>query len=426
MTRFFFIICLILGASSICLAQQKKKPAKPQVIVYGHHLDAFAAAVQSAQSGAETLWIMDSTDVGGALTHGQSKQINSNTNLDVGSWALLLKGLTGVEELSDSAITAAKRNVAPRIVMNVLEAVSDTVKRLTVKKKLSITEVEQSGKGWQVTLSNKEKIKVSAVVDASKTAPLERPSTDTAIIYQSPLFRTGIAIGQLGNQVFNIPFTRILPDSANRNYFYTRIPLPTTNEPLAEEQTVPLRMLIGQACGAAAAYCAFFKTSSNDVRVRTLQGELIAYNAALIPFQDVHLSDIHHAQIQRVGATGMLEGRILWVNDQKRFLFQPDSAVSSMEIEPIMKQLYTRSQIWFKDKQIQKLTLKDLLSLIKYIANRGNELDAEIEKGWSKRFQFKGTYQPDAPLTRRTFSVLVDTYLQPFNVRVKQDGHFQY
>ncbi|GAA4783319.1 hypothetical protein GCM10023231_08710 [Olivibacter ginsenosidimutans] len=442
MARTFLLILFTLS-TIVCIAQKQKKPAKPQVIVYGHEADAFSAAIQSAESGVETIWIIDSTAIGGALIIGEPKSITTNQSLDAGSWAVFLKGIANVKELSDSAVIAAKKMITPRIAQNVFEGIADTVKRLTVKKHTTILQVEKSGKGWQVTLSNKERIKAKALVDASQQGTLKeliRKETkhpeilfknDTTkslipqISYNKPLYRTGIAVTQEDEDIFNVPLSYMLPDSALATLFVTR-PQGSLSPYYTDVNSTPLLMLLGQASGAAAAYCAFFNTTADKINTRTIQGELLGNKSFLLPFQDISLQDPHYQQIQRIGATGILQGHYNRKDGQKQFLFYPDSLVSSAEIEPITKQIYTRSQIWFKDKQIATLTLKDLLSLIKYVANRGDELDAEIEKGWAKRFKFKGSYDLSRKLTRREFAVLTDIYLQPFFVRVNFNGDFQY
>lgn len=434
------LLAIMLSLVYICSYAQKKpkKTAKPQVLVYGHEADAFSAAIQSAQSGVETLFIIDSTEIGGNLIQGKNKQINSNERLDVGIWAFFLSGIANVKNLSDSASRVAKKNIPPRIAQNVFEGTLDTVKRLTFRKNLKIIAVEKSGKNWQITFNNKEKIKVKAVVDASsntslytsinKNAPApsftEKNTQRIAIHYKDPIYRTGIAVASIDNEIFNIPLKHILPDSSHTNYFSTRVI--NKNLLLATNNNIPLTMLRAQACGAAAAYCAFFKTSSDKINTRTLQGELLAYKSFIMPFQDIPLEDPNATQIQRVGATGILQGIYNVQKDGKKFLFLPDNFITSKEIEVVIKQLYTRSQIWFKDKDIPVMKLNDLLSLIKYVGNRGDELDAEVEKGWKKRFGFKEDFKQNTPLTRRQLAVLVDTYLQPFNVRITLDGNFQY
>jgi len=421
--------------------QKKEKKEKPAVLVYGHEADAFAAAIQSAQSGVETLWIIDSSAVGGNLIQGETKSINANDRLDVGSWAFFLMRLARVPAPSDSAFQITKQQLAPRLVQNIFEDLPDTVNRLSLRKNLCVTALEKSGKGWQVRLSNGEKIKIKALVDASiqhalwDLVPSEKGTNGTSpdstqaislqVNYEQTEYRMGIAVGQSGEHIYNVPFRQILPDSAPVNLFVTRKAFYPQIR-LDQLALLPLLFQQGQACGAAAAYCALFDVPASQIPIRTLQRELLAYRGALIPFQDISLADPHHAAIQRIGATGLLTGSYEQQAAHTRFLFHPDSTVSYEEVAPILKALYTRSQIWFKDKPSGTFTLTSLMDLIKYVANRGNELDTEIEKGWKRRFQFEGPYSPDRVLTRREFAVLVDGYLHPFHVRIDNQGRFQY
>ncbi|QNL51309.1 FAD-dependent oxidoreductase [Olivibacter sp. SDN3] len=437
-----YVLIFLSFISLPLFGQKRAKQQKPQVLVYGHCVDAFSAAMQAAQSGVETLWVVDSSAIGGDVIMGGNKKVSANKQLDVGTWALFLTKLANAEELADSTAIAAKNNIPPRIAQNTLEAMSDTINRLQLKKNSKIAKVQRSGKGWQVQLDNGEKIKVLALIDASVNSDLyqyvhsqERQNQQIKttipfdqqrqVDYSQTIYRTGVVVGNLANDVFTIPMASIFPDSIP-NYFATRS-LEGIYELLDDPvKAIPLLMLQAQACGAAAAYCAFFKTTTDKINVRTLQGELLAFKSFIIPFQDIPLQDPHCTAIQRVGATGILQGVYTTSNGVNSFMFQPDSLVSSKEIEPIIEQLYTRSQIWFKGKDIPVLKLKDLLNLIKYVANRGDELDAEIEKGWSKRFKFDQSYDLGKELTRRELAVLIDTYLQPFNVRVTNTGVFQY
>src|SRR5690606_32134218 len=124
---------------------------------------------------------------------------------------------------------------------------------------------------------------------------------------------------------------------------------------------------------------------------------------------------------------GVLKGVHRLADGEEQYWFYPDTTVSAADIEPVVRQLYTRSQIWFSDNQrTDAMSLRDLLGLFKYTANRGSELDAEVEKGWERRFKFSGKYVPGHPVTRRQAAVLLDTYLKPFAVRVDRSGNFQY
>src|SRR5690606_705686 len=131
--------------------------------------------------------------------------------------------------------------------------------------------------------------------------------------------------------------------------------------------------------------------------------------------------------IQRVALSGLIQGKIVdSIQTPGRMIFDVTSHVSSQEIEPIMRSLYTRSPIWFADKSIEQLKLKELLDLIKFVALKGNELDAAVEKGWLQKYKFAGEYDPECLVTRRHVAVLIDTYLQPFSIKVDNNGNFVY
>lgn len=421
-------------------APKKEKTFKPKVLVYGNGVDAFAAAVQAAQSGVQTLWVMEAARVESSLTKGAAKTVEAYGALPLGSWALYLRALAKVQQGSDSAYRAARTLINPQIAINTFEDTGDTVKNLQIKRNTAITAIKKSGKGYEVTYANKEKQKFAALVDASAGLQLfrlidgnhlsdgmlkvKRPlSLDThQITYENTSYRTGVALTEWGGRMANLPLSALLSDTASNLFATKGFEGNILNE--EDAQQVPQLMLQGQAAGALAAYCAFFSTTTAQVGIRTLQGELLAYGAWLLPFQDIRVDHPNAGAFQRVGATGLLQGHY---DKQDQFLFSPDSAVSIQDIQDILEQLYTRSQIWFlQHKDISRLTLAQTLSLIKYLGSRGNELDAEVEKGWSRRFKFDTDFDPERPVTRREFAVLADAYLQPFNLKVDLDGNFSY
>lgn len=417
----------------------KAKAFKPKVLVYGSGVDAFAAAVQAAQSGVQTLWVMDKEKVESLLTEGEAKTVNAYADLPLGSWALFLRAMAGVSQGSDSAYSAARNLINPQIATNTFEHVADTAKNLQTKTKTAITAIKKAGKGYEVTYDNKEKQKFLSVVDASddhilfKTLSKDylsgsevkvKKALDLAsqrVSYHEPLYRTSLVLtGHKGRKAY-LPMAALLPDTAS-NIFSTK----GFQGNIAGETSVdavPQLMLQGQAIGAMAAFCAFFDTTTDKITVRLLQGELLAFGSWLLPFQDISVLDPHAGAVQHIGITGLLKGEYI----SGKFLFLPDTTVSKDEIRDICEQLYTRSQIWFLQHQdIEQLSLGQTLDFIKYIANRGEELSAEVEKGWAKRFKFTTTFDKERLITRREFAVLIDTYIQPFNLKVDLAGEFIY
>ena len=429
----FIAIFLIIAFSSSAFAQVKKS----QVLVYGDNEIAWAAAVQSARSGVNTLWIRKEKKIGIHFSEDKDLTITVNDGLDAGLWAELLGKTRGSSTPNDSLSMMAKQNINAQVARNIVYGISDSLKNLNQIFNTEVRSIKKSGKQWRIQLSNNLSLKVSAIVDASEDASLlslikpsdlktESKNQEIVInasqLYKNTTYRTSIMTFSINHDAIVIPTTVLLNSIVAENFFVVREYPWLTKENNRDVNSLPFFIESGQAIGAAAAYCAFFKTTTDKIDIRTLQGELLAYHGQLIPFQDIKIDDPNFSSIQRIGATGLLKG----INNNDSFEFSPDQRVSSKEIEPIILALYTRSQIWFNNKNIEEITLTDLLSLIKFIALKGDELEADVKKGWKQRFHFSGDYTPDNHVSRRQMAVLVDYYLKPFNVTIDNTGKFKY
>lgn len=434
MINYLFVFLL-----SLCSINSFAQIKKSQVLIYGDSEVAWAAAVQSARSGVNTLWIRSQKDIGMHFAEGQRVQVDANDKLDAGLWAEFLSKTRGKPIPNDSISTLAKQAINPQVAKNVFTGISDSLKNLITLFNIEVKSIKKSGKQWQITLSNNDKLKVNAVVDASDNGVLiklidqKEQSKHTSIsniinagnMYSNTLYRTGLIVYELEKEPSEIPASLVLNTPAENIFVIKQYPW-LGKDVETDINSLPLLIQSGQAIGASAAYCAFFKTSTDKINIRTLQGELLAYHGQIIPFQDIELHDPHFSAIQRIGATGILRGETNQINTSVSFNFNPQKTISSKEIEPVLLNLYTRSQIWFSDKNIEKLTLSDLLSLIKFTALKGGELDADVRKGWEQRFHFDGEFDPNKDLTRRELAVLIDYYLKPFNVKVNEKGGFVY
>lgn len=434
-----FSFLLILGLLSFSSFAQKK--GKTKLIVYGQGEAAMASAVQASNSGVPVLWINPEASFESVLIEGaEVKQVDSYQNIDAGMWADFLKRSISAKEYTDSIFNRAKSHLTPRISTNTFEKMIDSASNLTVLNGTSVRKISKSGKRWNIELSNGSQHKVFAVVDASSSAQLlglvnqkEKltKATDTislvpiSQIYTSEVYRTSLFVKDQQEEAI-VPAAAVIKPYAN-NFFFLYGPEGILEDLVETEENVPTKMLYGQALGAVAAYCAFFEINYDKINIRTLQGELFAYRARLLPFHDVAFEDVHSGIIQRTALSGLIRGRMSDSTEMAgKLIFDVNSHVSSHEIEPIMRSLYTRSQIWFADKSIEEMKLKDLLSLIKFVALKGNEMDAEVQKGWTQKFKFSGEYDPECLITRRHVAVLIDTYLQPFNIKVNNKGNFVY
>ena len=429
----YIVLFVIITFTSSTFAQVKKS----QVLVYGDSEVAWATAVQAARSGVNTLWIRQDKNIGNHFIGSKELKITANDGLDAGLWAEFLGRTRGSSSPKDSISMMAKQSINAQIARNVFSEISDSLKNLHQIFTTDVRSIKKSGKQWQIQLSNNLTLKVNAIVDASENASLlslinaselskesknKEAVLKAAQLYENTLFRTSIMTFAVDRTAIVIPTTILLNSIAAENFFVVRDYPWLTTENSKDVNSLPFFIESGQAIGAAAAYCAFFKTTTDKIDIRTLQGELLAYHGQLVPFQDVAIDDPHFSAIQRVGATGLLKG----INNGDSFNFNPEHTVSSKEIEPILLALHTRGQIWFNNKDIQEITLNDLSSLIKYIALKGDDLDADVKKGWKARFNFSGEYTPEEPITRRQLAVLVDYYLKPFNVKIDDTGKFKY
>jgi hypothetical protein len=256
----------------------------------------------------------------------------------------------------------------------------------------------------------------------------------------SKLYRTSIAVGDAspgqhyvdkrGPQTpyppfpaYSIPLGAVIIKDLP-NLLVTEKALSTTHLVNASTFYPSVQMVLGQGAGTVAAYCAFYKTNTQRLNVRAIQGELLDFKGYLLPFSDVPLADPNFRAIQQVSATGMLHG-IPQVNGKTAaILFKPDTTVSTAEVEPVIKEIYTRAFLWFnKVKPSEQFTVGNLMSFISEITlSEPKPLQAKIEKDWQATYKFKQPFDVNHPLTRREFAVLTNKYLNPFARTVDLSG----
>lgn len=293
-----------------------------------------------------------------------------------------------------------------------------------------IKSIKKEGKGWEIKLQNGRTIKTDVVIDGSngqtlasllKIEPqktiIQINNWITAPASAPKLFRTSIASGSLQNNnktgQYLIPAATLMPVGMENIFLI----------PNSSSQLQPDLIQAGQAAGAAAAFCAYFKTTSKNLNLRVTQGELLAYDARLIPYQDIAFHDRHAIALQHTGLSGILKAKQMVIAGREVFVFDTIGTVSSEELRLPMKEFYSRSQIWFADHKKDSLSIGDAISLLMFTATRGEELRREIESGWKSSFKFTTPFDPKRAINRREFAVLTDRYLQPFNRRIDISGN---
>jgi hypothetical protein len=256
----------------------------------------------------------------------------------------------------------------------------------------------------------------------------------------SKLYRTSIAVGDAspgqhfvdkrGLQTayppfpaFSIPLGAVVVKGAD-NLLVTEKALSTTHLVNASTIYPSVQMVLGQGAGTVAAYCAFYKTTTKNLNVRAIQGEILDFKGYLLPFSDITLNDINFRAIQQVSATGLLKGVQSANGKTAAVLFVPDSTVSTAEVEPVIKEVYTRAFIWFnKEKPAAQFTIGNLLSFISEITlSEPKLLQKTLEKQWEANYKFKQAFDVNRPITRREFAVITNKYLNPFARTVDLTG----
>ena len=409
---------LLLSCTSIYSFAQT---IKTDVVVYGNTAGGLAAAIQASRSGVKTILISSTNQINPVLT-----EINIDFLNKIQNHFTFKSGKKLV--LKDSLIS---KNISQSDLSVKIKSITDTVKNLTIMLNTDFRKIEKNGKGWEIKLSNGKTIKMDVFIDAStdyKAAALLKINPDQTIlnltanfdknpvlrnVYRSSIGYGESTTGQNKKSSFLIPLASLLP-SGIENFFII---------PKSESGFSPVAMSVGQAAGASAAFCAFYKTTTKNLNVRVIQGELFGYDSRLIPFADIDFKDRDAMAFQHIGLSGLIELKTLKTDSSEEFVFDTAGTVSAAELRLPMKAFYVRSQIWFADNKMEQLKIEDVISLFMFSAARGEELRREIEKGWKDSFKFSTKYDPKRAINRREFAVLADKYLQPFNVRVDLSGN---
>jgi hypothetical protein len=400
----FFILLI----TSITLQAQTTKTG---VLVIGNTPAAVAASIQSARSGAKTMYLTQSLSL---------DPIFSEEDLS------FIKSIKNHYSLKERKKSKTRDSIIAIPVMlnqasNLIKGISDTVKNLTINNNNAVDEIKKDGKSWEIRLIGGQKIKADVVVDATENlsiaSMLRIDVKKTMVItgnntnpFENKLYRSSVALGyQETGSFFTIAMGALIPQ-AEENLIIV---------PKQSGKVRLSKMSAGQAAGTIAAYCAFFKTSTKTINVRVVQGELLAFDALLIPYSDIELKDPNFLVFQRLGLSGLIKSGLT----NGKIQFDTAGLVKAEDLRGSMREFYTRSQLWFADNKKDTLTINDAISLFKFIANRGNELNKEIEEGWKVSFKLNSLFDPKRNINRKEFGILADKYLQPYNIRVDLSGN---
>ncbi|MEO6979716.1 MAG: FAD-dependent oxidoreductase, partial [Mucilaginibacter sp.] len=393
------------------------------------------------RSKVKTVLADDGFKISGVTVADQMVSLEVNNNIPSGIWGEFRSHIR--ENYSKTAGYDTTQNTPLKFETgmgtSILKKISDTVKNLTVYQNAIFGNIKKDGDRWEVTLTQDGKtitVKARVVIDATEAGAValkagakpREPFSNQADNSALKMYRTTIAAGE------NLPGqTHTDTNSPKNNYpQYPAFIIPlnavvagdvenilVTEKALPAEKNIqylPLQLQLGQGVGCAAAFCAFFKTTTKHLHVRIIQGELLDFKGYVLPFTDIPQTDHAWRAIQQVCATGLLKGKQQVINGNPQFIFMPDSAVSTAEVQPVLTEIYTRTFIWFNiQKPGEKFTVGNTLSFISEITLTDPAvLNKSMAKAWKGQYKFKSEFDINRPISRYEFAVLANRFLNPF------------
>jgi hypothetical protein len=218
---------------------------------------------------------------------------------------------------------------------------------------------------------------------------------------------------------FGVPMGCLIPKDVD-DMIVTEKGISVTNIVNGATRLQPCVLLTGQAAGILAAYCAANNSEPKNADIRKIQKELLDCNAYLMPYIDVTPDDPDFKAIQRVGATGIIQGygvSYTWANQT---WFYPERNISQYEI---IRGLKTNYKVF---EQYNEATGEDLnlAALVKYINMAGKKITpGTVKNDWSD-LKINKEFSENIILNRRMAAVIIDYYLEPFEMEIDFHGNF--
>lgn len=437
------LLALILLNCSFTYAQT----IKTDILVIGAGPSGIAAAIQGARSKLKTLLIEPGAQLCPAMISQTMLTITKGTDLPSGIWGEFRKRTMEFYKKTAGYDTTSNADLRfePYTGAAIFKRIADTVKNLTIKLNTTFSTVKRDGDIWEVSITQSGKsqlVKARVIVDATKDASIAqklganfKPFDFKADNNQLSLYRTSIATGESfpGQNIdgigphnnypqfpaYCIPLKAIVAKGVDNLLVTTGL------IPEDDIQYLANQITLAQGAGTAAAFCAFFKTTTKNLDVRTVQGELLDFKGYLLPFADIKQNDPYIRAIQQIGATGLLKGIQKVNGNTTQVLFLPDSAVNTAEVKPLIMEIYSRAFLWFnKEKPGAKFTVGNLMSFISEITlTEPKTLQISLQKNWKTEYKFNTDFNTNRPVTRREFAVLANKFLNPFARKVDLNGN---
>lgn len=405
---------------------QAQAQYKPDIIVLGGSAAGTAVAIQAARSGVRTLLIEPSNNLIGEIS-----PLMDIPAFDTGLW----------KEWKD-AYTKAKDSIPNADPRAVLENIVLKTKDLQFLKATPVNSLEEKKNGWEVTVminGKKEDIKCKVLVDATTDSKSSMVSSfvnfdqkgkfQNLVNYDSKhqkqpyqqlqkLYRTSGAAGFGKDSILHfIPLGVFIPVEKENLLIISMSAF--RNFETEDLRNIALWVNMGQAVGALAAYGPFFDTTPAKANIRLTQGEMFTYKSLLYAVLDIDIKSPSWYPIQKIIASGLLN------LDFETGKFNPSDSVKATTIKSVLIDLYPRSRIWFIENKVAYLNLGNTISLLSFTSGRDPiSIKQEIEADWKTKYAFKSEFSEEKLTTKEELAVILNAYLEPFNVRVDFNGYF--
>ena len=411
------VLCCLLVISAV--AQKKRKP---ELLVYGNSIEAAVMALQSAQSEVPTLWVRHKAFLEGYS--GQNLALSANSaKLSSGIFAQILCSALKQTKVTDSILVKSAADLPIQKIVDFVEGRAKELPQLTIIDNIDVKQLSGQDDKWKVVLNNNVIYNLRSVIDASYEQRLTKqlsstvqgaPVGDSLDSLTDNSLKTLLASGMFDSKMSFTTLQNILPKQGANQFFAFAPPF----DLMKSKDNLPYSVARAQAIAAVAAYMSFFKVSFDKIAVRKVQEELMNFGLATFALQDIQSQEANFWYIQRVLLSGLLKPKL----SEESLLFQPNDTLDFQSIKSNILASSTRSQIWFAEHDLHTLTLKDGISLARFIGQRGSEMDNQVSQIWHKRFGKTYPYDMNRVLTRVEFALLMDVFVNPFGLRIDNKG----
>ena len=253
---------------------------------------------------------------------------------------------------------------------------------------------------------------------------------------EDALYRTGIAVGDYPIDhhheaypssmdlpdlhfylvpSYGLPVGTLIPENV-KNFIVAEKSISVTNLVNGTTRLQPVCLLIGQAAGVLAHLSTKNAISPIEVSVRDVQDILLKHGAYIMPYSDVSPADKAFNAVQRIGATGILQGEGKNIGWENHTLFHPDSILTFDCIVEGFKEFDSDFKLGPNNDPYTVEEAVNLITEFKLFVATNNHLDSlNLLEIWDE-FQL-GAIDRNSTITRKQFAILLDKMVDPFHIK---------